>query len=167
MHILAATAADDVRPAILIVCLAGSALAILVASLLQAPILLAACRLARLPGVGFGQSLGAVLVCNTVFYGFLALMGLGLLIGIQEDGARSVRSAYVFLLSPTNFIYLFVAGVLGHALIFSPRLADPDEPAIGFGRATGVATVYLGLSAIGASVLFVACWMAISSFRLK
>jgi hypothetical protein len=80
------------------------------------------------------------------------------------DGrVRPAQGNYLFLLSPVNFIYLFVAGVAGHALIFSPRLADPDEPAIGFGRATGVAMAYLGLCAIAASAVFVGGWATIAS----
>jgi hypothetical protein len=159
MHLLAA--ADDLRPAVLIVWLAGSALAILVASLVQAPLLLLASKLARLPGVGFGQAWGSVLVCNVVFYGFLAVLALGTFVGLEGDGIRSGRGAYyLYMFAPVNFFYLFVTGVVGHALVFSPRLADPDEPAIGFGRATGVAVVYLGLCAVAASVVFVAYWAA-------
>jgi hypothetical protein len=155
MHLL--SAADDPRPAVVIVWLAGSALAILVGSLMQAPLLMAGCWLGRLPGVRFGQAWGAVLVCNLVFYGFLAVLVLGVIAGQRWDsGGTPIRVSYTFILSPINFIYLFVAGVVGHALIFSPRLADPDEPAIGFGRATVVAVVYLGLCAIVASVSFVA-----------
>jgi hypothetical protein len=162
MHLLAA-APDDVRPAILFAWLAGSAVAILVGSLVQAPLLLVACWLARLPGVRFGEAWGAVLVCNVVFYGFLAVIAFGTMIGISMDGGQPLPGTYRFLLSPVNFIYLFVAGAVGHALVFSPRLAEPDEPAIGFGRATGVAVVYLGLCAMAASIVFVGYTLATAS----
>jgi hypothetical protein len=159
MHLLAA-APDDARPAVLIAWLAGSAVAILLASFVQAPLLLAACALSRLPDVRFGRAWGTVLVCNLVFWGFLTFLVLGVLFGQTKADPGPVRVSYTFIFQPINFIYLFVAQVLGHALIFSPRLADPDEPAIGFGRSAGVAVVYVGLcSAVGA-VVFVAYALA-------
>ena len=164
MSIFAATS-DDVRPAILIAWLAGSGIAILVASLIHLFLLLFACKLARLPGVGLGRAWTTVLICDLVFYGFSSVMALGMYIGIAEDRARSVRGNYSFLQSPINFLYLFAAAVIGHALIFSPRLADQDEPAIGFGRAAAVAVVYLGLSGIVFAVAFVGYSMATAAVR--
>jgi hypothetical protein len=151
---------DDVRPAFLMAWLAGSGAAILVSSLVQMFLLLGACKLARVPGVTLSRAWTTVVICDLVFYGFLVLIVLGQLIAIQEDSSRSsIRTTYQFLLSPVNFIYAFVGAALGHAAVFSSRLAERDEPVIGFGRATAAAVVYLGFNALVVTFAVLITWI--------
>ncbi|HEX3147317.1 MAG TPA: hypothetical protein VHR66_04495 [Gemmataceae bacterium] len=164
MLILAAKP-DDLEPAILVAWLTGAGIAILVASLIHMFLLLAACRLTGVRDVSLGRAWTTVLICNVAFYGFLSVMGLGLYVGIQEDSARVMRGNLFFYLSPVNFLYLFAAGVLGHAAIFNTCLGKRDEPAIGFGHASAVAVIYLGMSAVIFSFAYVLQTVARSTVR--
>src|SRR5690349_18577025 len=112
-------AQSDIGPAFLFAYLAGSGLAILLGSLFQAILLMLAARLVRLPDVRYGRAWSAAVIGNVVCYGLLAVMAVGLAVGMAEDGTRSIRGSYMFLASPTNFIYLFVGATLVHTLLFS------------------------------------------------
>jgi hypothetical protein len=153
MTIFAATS-NDAGPAFLVAALAASLLGILVGSFVHAGLILLACKLTRVRGIRFSRAWTTALLCDVVFYGFLAVVVVGTYMGYLEE--RQVRPiSYLFLLSPVNFVYLFAAAVLGHAVIFSPCLAERGQPPIGFGRAAAVATVFLGLSALLSVFLFI------------
>jgi len=142
----------EVLSSIVIAYGAGIGLALVIGSLIHAAFLMLACRLSRLYGVRYRRAFGTVLLCNLTQYGFAAIMALGLWLGLREDGSGSFR-AYVFLASPINFVYLFAAGVVGHALVFSQRLGEREDPPIEFGQASTIAVIYLGLYAFLTSLI--------------
>jgi hypothetical protein len=61
----------------------------------------------------------------------------------------------MFMLTPTNFMYLFFAFILGHAAIFTQRLSESDGLPIGFGKASAGSVSYLGFSGLVYSFLWV------------
>lgn len=163
---LFAAGPDDVLPAVVIVWLAGSALGLLVVSLVHAGCLLLACAGGRLPGVGYGRALGTVLICNAAFYGFGTVMAVGLWTGLRDEGLGGPRVSYAFFFAPVNFVYLFVAAVLGHAAVFAQRLGGRGGPPVGYGRAAAVAVIYLGLCGLVSSVLWAAAQIVRATARV-
>ena len=143
---------DQLVIQILLGSLAGTAIGLLVGSLINAVWLILANGWIGVARLSYGKAFKAVLTAHFV------LLMLGMFIGfvfwfmiVLDESSWRVNLAYLF--SPANFFYYTLGSVLVHATIFSHILEETDGTPLRFSRASALTLVYLGITSAFAFIV--------------